>query len=119
MRTIASLFGMALVLVGSSTAFADDVAGSYDVKYEEVSTNCPSPLKYQHGKLEVKTKGTSVTVDYLDSLGNARSSDIAVVRQDGTFTAHITATDPLNLPGRHTIRASDGTQTATTTYTAR
>ena len=63
MRTIASLFGVALVLAGSSTASADDVAGSYDVKYEEVSTNCPSPLKYQHGKLDVKTKGSSVTVD--------------------------------------------------------
>ncbi len=63
MRTIASLLGMALVLVGSSTAFADDVAGTFDVKYEEVSTNCPSPLKYQHGKLDVKTKDTSVTVD--------------------------------------------------------
>ncbi|CAN5917621.1 hypothetical protein BH11MYX3_BH11MYX3_14310 [soil metagenome] len=63
MRTTASLLGMALVLAVSSTAFADDVAGTYDVKYEEVSTNCPSPLKYQHGKLDVKTKGTSVTVD--------------------------------------------------------
>jgi len=53
--------GVALVLAASS-AHAD-VAGSYDVKYEEVSTNCPSPLKYPHGKLVVKVKGTGVTVD--------------------------------------------------------
>lgn len=53
-----------LALLGSvATASADDVTGTYDVKYEEVSTNCPSPLRYGNGKLEVKTKGTTVTVD--------------------------------------------------------
>lgn len=64
MRTLPFLafLGVALV-VSASTASADDVAGTYDVKYEEVSTNCPSPLKYSHGKVEVKVKGTSVTVD--------------------------------------------------------
>jgi hypothetical protein len=55
------LAGVALVLA-SSPAHAD-VAGIYDVKYEEVSTNCTSPLKYPHGKLAVKVKGTGVTVD--------------------------------------------------------
>lgn len=63
--------------------------------------------------------GTSVTVDYLDSLGNPRSSDIASVQPDGTFTARVTATDTVGLPGQHTIRASDGSQTVTTTYTVR
>ncbi len=64
MRTIpfATFVGLAL-LAGVAPAAADDVAGTYDVKYEEVSTNCPSPLKYVRGKLEVKTKGTTVTVD--------------------------------------------------------
>lgn len=53
-----------LCLLGSvATASADDVTGTYDVKYEEVSTNCPSPLKYGNGKIEVKTKGNTVTVD--------------------------------------------------------
>lgn len=61
--------------------------------------------------------GTSVTVDYLDSLGTPRSSAIGDVGRDGTFSVTVTANDPLRLPGRHTIRASDGTQTATTTYT--
>jgi len=55
------LTGLALVLA-ASPAHAD-VAGTYDVKYEEVSTNCPSPLQYPHGKLEVKVKGSTVTVD--------------------------------------------------------
>ncbi len=53
--------GVALVLA-ASPAHAD-VAGTYDVKYEEVSTNCPSPLRYTHGKLVVKVKGTTATVD--------------------------------------------------------
>ena len=63
MRTtsLAAFAGLALVLA-ASPAHAD-VAGVYDVKYEEVSTNCTSPLKYPHGKLEVKVKGTGVTVD--------------------------------------------------------
>ena len=47
----------------SSPSYADDVTGTYDVKYEEVSTNCPSPLKYVHGKLEIKVKGPQLTVD--------------------------------------------------------
>lgn len=58
------LAGVALAL-GTSVAVADSsVGGTYDVKYEEVSTNCQSPLRYPHGKLEVKvTRGTSITVD--------------------------------------------------------
>ena len=55
------LAGVALVLTAS--AAHADVAGVYDVKYEEVSTNCTSPLKYPHGTLTVKVKGTGVTVD--------------------------------------------------------
>lgn len=56
------LAGVALGLM-ASTAFADDVAGTYDVKYEEVSNNCPSPLAYAHGKLEIAVKGKQLTVD--------------------------------------------------------
>jgi len=64
MRTTSLAAIVGLALFGSvATASADDVTGTYDVKYEEVSTNCPSPLKYGNGKLEVKTKGTTVTVD--------------------------------------------------------
>lgn len=58
---VASVFGLALMLVASPASA--DVAGTYDVKYEEVSTNCASPLVYPHGKLEITRKGTTVTVD--------------------------------------------------------
>jgi hypothetical protein len=63
MRTIAlaAVAGMAIV-VGSATAHAD-VTGIYDVKFEEVSSNCTSPLRYPAGKLTVKTVGTTVHVE--------------------------------------------------------
>lgn len=58
------LASVALALAASPAAADSSVAGTYDVKYEEVSTNCQSPLKYPHGKMEVKiTRGTSITVD--------------------------------------------------------
>ncbi|MBA2542567.1 MAG: hypothetical protein H0V17_23190 [Deltaproteobacteria bacterium] len=59
MRTIVPV---ALVALMSATAFAD-VTGVYDVKYEEVSTNCTSPLRYPPGKLTIKVIGNSLTVD--------------------------------------------------------
>lgn len=61
MRTTRILAGVAILL--SSTVAVADVAGTYEVKYEEVSTNCASPLRYPHGKLAVKVKGRTVTVD--------------------------------------------------------
>jgi hypothetical protein len=60
MRTaLLSVLGLTLLVTSASA----DVAGTYDVKYEELSTNCTSPLKYPHGKLLVKVKGNTVTVD--------------------------------------------------------
>jgi hypothetical protein len=51
-----------LVLAAASSANAE-VAGTYDVKFEETSTNCSSPLRYQPQKLVIKVKGNSLTVD--------------------------------------------------------
>lgn len=58
MRTVT----VALVLLASSVAAADP-SGVYDVKYEEVSTNCQSPLRYAPGKLTVKITGKTLSVD--------------------------------------------------------
>ena len=62
MRTISVVAGLAVMLM-SSVVFADDVGGTYEVKYEDVSNNCASPLKYPNGKMDIKLKGTQVTVD--------------------------------------------------------
>ncbi|MGE0400345.1 MAG: hypothetical protein AB7T06_26760 [Kofleriaceae bacterium] len=63
MRTNRLVLASVLIALAASPAAAD-VPGTYDVKYEQVSTNCQSPLALPHGKLEIKaTKGTSITVE--------------------------------------------------------
>ncbi len=54
---------VALVLLALTGVAAADPAGVYDVKFEEVSTNCTSPLRYPPGKLTIKVSGKSLTVD--------------------------------------------------------
>ena len=59
------------------------------------------------------TAGGRVTVDYLDASGRPTGSGAAaVVAADGSFTATLTARDSSPLPGRRTVRATDGTATA-------
>ncbi|HEY4055861.1 MAG TPA: hypothetical protein VGM39_04605 [Kofleriaceae bacterium] len=55
----------AAIVLAASTAAADTpIAGVYNVKYEDVSNNCPSPLKYPNGTMEVKNgKGAAITID--------------------------------------------------------
>jgi DNA-directed RNA polymerase specialized sigma24 family protein len=63
-------------------------------------------------------RGT-VAIDYLDPLGRQTGSHAsATVDARGRFTTTLSAQDPANLPGRHTIRATDGTQTLSTTFDA-
>jgi hypothetical protein len=65
-RTLAS-FGAALgiaVVCAPAPAHADDLAGSYEVKFEQVSTNCEHPLAYpQHGSIKIEVKGGELQVD--------------------------------------------------------
>lgn len=59
----------------------------------------------------------TMTCDYLDPLGRRTGSRAEqAVDARGRFTTTISAQDPANLPGRHTIRCTDGTSTATTPY---
>lgn len=44
--------------------YADDLTGSYEVKFEQVSTNCEHPVTYpQHGTIKIDVKGGDVQVD--------------------------------------------------------
>lgn len=53
-----------VVLMVATPAYADDMAGSYEVKFEQVTNNCEHPLAYpQHGTLKIETKGSDVQVD--------------------------------------------------------
>ncbi len=54
---------LAGVLLSTGVAHAD-VAGIYDVKYEEVSSNCTTTkLAYGPGQLAVKARGNQLIVD--------------------------------------------------------
>lgn len=58
-----AVLGLAIV-ASAAPAYADDLTGSYDVKFEQVSTNCEHPLAYpSHGTLKIEVKGSDVQVD--------------------------------------------------------
>ena len=64
MRTLAAV--VIVVLTSSSAAIAQDanISGTYEVKYEEVSTNCGDrKLQYTPGKLKIEVKGRQLMVD--------------------------------------------------------
>ena len=65
--TIASLILGATTILVASPAFADksEVAGTYDVKYDEVSNNCTNVgMTFTRGTLKVEQKKTvSVNID--------------------------------------------------------
>jgi hypothetical protein len=61
MRT---LFALVLVASLGSVARAEDTAGSYDVKFEEMGHNCnPPPVALGRGKLNIATKKNSLVVN--------------------------------------------------------
>lgn len=52
------------ILAVAVPAHADELAGAYDVKFEQVSTNCEHPLSYPpHGSLKIEVKGGNLQVD--------------------------------------------------------
>ena len=65
------------------------------------------------------TPGATVTVDYRDVLGRTTGAGAdAVVDARGRFTTSLTADDPANLPGRHTVQARDGTHSARAVFSS-
>lgn len=57
------MLGLA-VLATTAPAYADDVSGSYEVKFEQVSSNCEHPISYpQRGSLKIEVKGSDLQVD--------------------------------------------------------
>lgn len=60
-----------------------------------------------------------VSLEYIDPLGRPTGSRTSqTIDARGRFTTTIAAQDPTNLPGRHTIRATDGVNAASVTYDA-
>ena len=55
---------VACVVPVVSIGSADTFSGSYDVKYQQVSTNCQAPVVLAPGKISLRTSSaTAVTVD--------------------------------------------------------
>jgi len=53
-----------VVAAAAAPARADDLAGSYEVKFEQVSTNCDHPITYPpRGSLKIEIKGGDLQVD--------------------------------------------------------
>lgn len=60
-RLVAAVF---MVAVLASPALADDVAGSYEVKFEEMSTNCaPPPVTYTRGTVRIDVAKSSLRLN--------------------------------------------------------
>jgi hypothetical protein len=52
------------VLAGAAPAHADELSGSYEVKFEQISTNCEHPLAYpQQGTVKIEVKGADLQVE--------------------------------------------------------
>ena len=63
MRNFLCLAVIQGLLLAATPAFAD-ITGTYDVKFEDVSTNCTNQkLTYKPQPITVKVKGNQVTVD--------------------------------------------------------
>ncbi|HSD86164.1 MAG TPA: hypothetical protein VLB44_01570 [Kofleriaceae bacterium] len=56
----------AIVVLGASAspALAEDISGTYEVKFEEMSTNCnPPPVAYTRGSLRIDVAKSSLRVN--------------------------------------------------------
>jgi hypothetical protein len=64
MRTFLSATVALLLLAVASPSRADDVAGTYDVKYEEVANNCAKTgMALARGKLRIRKEKNQLVVD--------------------------------------------------------
>ncbi len=58
------LAGLFLVAASATAASADDVGGTYDIKFEEMASNCkPIPVTLTRGKMTIEVKKGSLTVN--------------------------------------------------------
>jgi hypothetical protein len=59
-----TITAMAFLWTVVGSAAADDLAGSYEVKFEQVSNNCEHPIAYpQQGSLKIEVHGSNLQVD--------------------------------------------------------
>lgn len=89
-----------VVAAVATPAYADDLTGSYDVKFEQVSTNCEHPVTYpERGKIKIDVKGSNVQVDI-------ERTPLMVGKAAKPETNKISAKSPR--PGHTPIEGMDG-----------
>jgi hypothetical protein len=100
MRT--QLLAGVFVLAASSAAFAQEVGGSFDVKFDEAGSTCnPAPVTYTRGKVVVEDtkKGTTVNIETIPQMFGGPA-------KKGSFKASTTkpvATTVQGLDAKYTI----------------
>jgi hypothetical protein len=94
------VFGSALVgavILAAAPAHADDVAGAYEAKFEQVATNCEHPVAYPpHGSIKIEIKGNDLQVDI-----ERTPLMLGTPRKDGKINAK-------SRPGHTPIEGMDG-----------
>lgn len=65
MRTLPALIACATALGAATPAFAQQrVTGTYDVKYEEMASNCsPPPVALGKGKMTIEVRKSSLSIN--------------------------------------------------------
>src|SRR6185503_8362859 len=104
MGAVGAVLGVAAVLATPAHAQSrpDDVTGSYDVKFEQVSPNCEHPVAYPlHGTPKVDVKAGDVQVDI-----DRTPIMIGKSAKPGQTGAKISAKSPK--PGHTPVEGMDG-----------
>lgn len=57
------LAGLLVVMLAAGSAAAETLPGTYDVKYEAMSSNCPSTLALKNGELKIDVRDKSIVVN--------------------------------------------------------
>jgi hypothetical protein len=97
-RLVAAVF---MVAVSTSPVLADDVAGSYEVKFEEMSTNCsPPPVTYTRGVVRIDAnKSLRVNIETIPQM-------VGIPAKSGKINAKTTkkvATTVQGLDGKYGV----------------
>jgi hypothetical protein len=110
MRHITMLLATVVgVAVGGGAARADDLAGTYDVKLEEQSTNCsPPPVSFRVStvRIDVKQKSLLVNIDTIPQMNGIDNGTGKISAK----TPKVAATTVQGLDGTYSIagREVDG-----------
>lgn len=99
---LTGVFAFAVLGAATSSAFAQEVAGTFDVKFDEAGSTCnPPPVTYTRGKLVIDEHKRDITVN-IDTVPQM----VGGPAKKGSFKASTStakATTVLGLDAKYTI----------------